>query len=83
MFASSVIAAHPDFSQVEADAGQITVTERFALLLPEKRPFFLEGTDVFTMPERLVYTRSVVNPVAAAKVAGTVATSLLREPCCS
>jgi hypothetical protein len=63
---------NPDFSQVEADAGQITVNERFALFLPEKRPFFLEGTDVFSMPERLVYTRSISNPVGAAKLSGKV-----------
>ena len=36
---------NPDFSQVEADAGQVTVNERFALFYPEKRPFFLEGID--------------------------------------
>jgi hypothetical protein len=63
---------NPDFSQVEADAGQITVNERFALFLSEKRPFFLEGTDVFNMPERLVYTRSIGNPVGAAKLSGKV-----------
>ncbi|KPJ81561.1 MAG: hypothetical protein AMS19_07975, partial [Gemmatimonas sp. SG8_23] len=63
---------NPDFSQVEADAGQIAVNERFALFLPEQRPFFLEGTDVFEMPKRLIYTRSIVNPVGAAKVSGKV-----------
>lgn len=63
---------NPDFSQVEADAGQITVNQRFALFLPERRPFFLEGTDLFRMPRNLVYTRSVVNPTAAAKLAGKV-----------
>ena len=34
---------NPDFSQVEADAGQIAINERFALFFEEKRPFFLEG----------------------------------------
>jgi hypothetical protein len=63
---------NPDFSQVEADAGQIAVNERFALFLPEQRPFFLEGTDVFNMPKRLVYTRSIVNPVGAAKISGKI-----------
>ncbi len=63
---------NPDFSQIEADAGQIAVNERFALFLQEKRPFFLEGTDVFSMPEQLVYTRSIVNPVGAAKLSGKV-----------
>jgi len=63
---------NPDFSQVEADAGQISVNERFAMFLPEKRPFFLEGTEIFAMPRQLVYTRSVVNPVAGAKLTGKV-----------
>ncbi len=63
---------NPDFSQVEADAGQIAVNERFALFFPEKRPFFLEGTDVFSMPRQLVYTRSIVNPIGAAKLSGKV-----------
>lgn len=65
---------NPDFSQVESDAGQITVNERFALFLPEKRPFFLEGTDVFSMPRQLVYTRSVANPRGATKLSGKVGT---------
>ena len=61
---------NPDFSQVEADAGQIVVNERFAIFLPEKRPFFLEGTEIFQLPQQLVYTRSIVNPVAGAKIQG-------------
>ena len=63
---------NPDFSQVEADAGQIQVNERFALFLREKRPFFLEGTEIFRLPQQLVYTRSIVNPVGGAKVQGKI-----------
>lgn len=63
---------NPDFSQVEADAGQIRVNERFAQFFPEKRPFFLEGTDVFSTPRQLVYTRSIGNPSAAAKISGKI-----------
>jgi hypothetical protein len=63
---------NPDFSQIEADAGQIVVNERFALFLPEQRPFFLEGADIFSMPRRLVHTRSIVNPVGATKISGKV-----------
>lgn len=37
---------NPDFSQVELDAPQLSGNTRFALSLPEKRPFFLESTDV-------------------------------------
>ena len=63
---------NPDFSQIEADAGQIAVNERFALFFPEKRPFFLEGTEIFGMPKQLVYTRSIANPIAGAKLTGKV-----------
>src|SRR5690606_30095332 len=47
---------NPDFSQVESDAAQVTVNERFALFFPEKRPFFLEGIELFATPNQLVYT---------------------------
>lgn len=63
---------NPDFSQVEADAGQVEVNERFALFFPEKRPFFLEGTEIFGMPKQLVYTRTIQNPIAGGKLTGKV-----------
>ncbi|MYK69359.1 MAG: hypothetical protein F4020_07445, partial [Gammaproteobacteria bacterium] len=47
---------NPDFSHVEADVGQVSSNERFALFLPEKRPFILEGNDRFDAPNRLIYT---------------------------
>jgi hypothetical protein len=62
--------AHPDFSQVEADVAQVTVNQRFALFYPEKRPFFLEGLEQFDTPNRLIYTRQIVQPVAGAKLIG-------------
>ena len=58
----------PDFSQVEADATQIAADERFALFYPEKRLFFVEALDQFNVPNSLVYTRTIVQPDAAAKV---------------
>jgi hypothetical protein len=61
---------NPDFSQIEADADQIAVNERFALFFPEKRPFFLEGADIFATPEQLVYTRRIVDPIAGIKLTG-------------
>ena len=60
----------PDFSQVESDAGLVTVNERFALFFAEKRPFFLEGIELFNTPSQLVYTRQIAKPVAGAKVTG-------------
>ena len=35
-----------DFAQVEVDEQQVNLT-RFSLFFPEKRPFFLEGQDIF------------------------------------
>ena len=61
---------NPDFSQVEADVGQVTVNERFALSYPEKRPFFLEGIELFDTPSRLVYTRQIAEPKVGGKVTG-------------
>lgn len=63
---------NPDFSQVEADAGQVTVNERFALFYPEKRPFFLEGIELFGTPNQLVYTRRIANPIGGAKLTGKI-----------
>ncbi|MGI8508040.1 MAG: DUF5916 domain-containing protein [Gemmatimonadaceae bacterium] len=60
----------PDFSQVEADATQIAADQRFALFYPEKRPFFVEGSDQFNVPNTLVYTRTIVQPTAAVKLTG-------------
>ena len=63
---------NPDFSQVESDASQVTVTERFALFFAEKRPFFLEGIELFAAPNQLVYSRRIVNPIAGGKVTGKI-----------
>jgi hypothetical protein len=40
-------AVNPDFAQVEADQTVITANQRFPIFFEEKRPFFLEGVDVF------------------------------------
>lgn len=61
---------NPDFSQVEADALQLDVNQQFALFYPERRPFFLEGADIFTTPFQIVSTRNVADPDWGAKVTG-------------
>lgn len=61
---------NPDFSQVESDAGLVTVNERFTLFLPERRPFFLEGIELFATPNQLVYSRRIANPIAGGKLTG-------------
>ncbi len=62
----------PDFSQVESDAAQVTVNERFALFFAEKRPFFLEGIELFSTPGQLVYTRRIAEPLGGVKLTGKV-----------
>jgi hypothetical protein len=63
---------NPDFSQVEADVGQVSVNERFALFYPEKRPFFLDGLELFDTPNQLIHTRQIRNPDGGVKLAGKV-----------
>ena len=60
----------PDFSQVESDTAQISANERFALFYPEKRPFFLEGVDLFQTPFQAVYTRTITAPDWGARATG-------------
>src|SRR5207247_8609687 len=62
---------NPDFSPVEADAGQVVFDPRTALFFPEKRLFFLEGAELFSAPNNLIYTRRMNAPVAATKLTGT------------
>jgi Domain of unknown function (DUF5916) len=53
----------PDFSQLELDQPQLRSNTRFALFVPEKRPFFLEGNDLYSLPDTSVYTRSITDPL--------------------
>ncbi len=59
---------NPDFSQIEADEAQIEANNSFALFYPEKRPFFQEGSDLFKTDINAIYTRSINNPIGAAKI---------------
>ena len=74
---------NPDFSQVEADAGQVDVNLRYDLFFPEKRPFFLEGSENFNLAGtteqdfllETVHTRNIVDPKGGVKLSGKVAKS--------
>lgn len=61
---------NPDFSQVEADVAQLDVNNQFALFFPERRPFFLEGQDIFADVFDVIYTRNIADPDYGAKVTG-------------
>ncbi len=63
-------ALNPDFAQVEADATVVTANQRFPIFFPEKRPFFLEGIDIFQTRMNILNTRAIVDPDVAAKLTG-------------
>lgn len=75
---------NPDFSQVESDAGQVDVNLRYSLFYSEKRPFFLEGSEIFNIAGvgtsevdplgTLVHTRTIVNPLTGLKLSGKLGT---------
>src|SRR5262249_15580928 len=60
----------PDFSQIESDVAQIAANERFALFFSEKRPFFLEGIELFSTPIQAVYTRTITSPRFGVRATG-------------
>lgn len=64
------LAINPDFAQVEADQLVVTANQRFPIFFPEKRPFFLEGIDIFSTPITAVHTRAIVDPDVAVKTTG-------------
>ena len=53
---------NPDFSQVALDVPPLAGNSRFALSLPEKRPFFFESSDLLRTPTDAMYTRSFTQP---------------------
>ncbi len=64
------LALNPDFAQVEADQTVITANQRFPIFFEEKRPFFLEGIDIFRTRISAVNTRTIIDPDVAVKLSG-------------
>ena len=71
---------NPDFSQVESDAFQVQVNQRFPVFFSEKRPFFMEGMGLFNIAgtggdsnmRTAVHTRKIVDPIYGSKLTGTL-----------
>ena len=71
---------NPDFSQVESDAFQVQVNQRFPLFFSEKRPFFMEGMGLFNIAgtggdgnmRTALHTRRIVDPIYGSKLTGTL-----------
>ena len=62
------VTINPDFSQVEADVTQIDINSAYALLYPEKRPFFNRGSDLVKFSDGAFYSRSINNPIFSSKL---------------
>jgi hypothetical protein len=65
-------AINPDFAEIEADAPVITANQRFPIFFQEKRPFFLEGSEIFQSPLQPFYSRTIVDPDLATKLTGKI-----------
>jgi len=61
---------NPDFAEIEADAPVVAANQRFPIFFEEKRPFFLEGVEIFQSPLQVFYSRTIVDPDFAAKLTG-------------
>lgn len=61
---------NPDFSQVESDDPRVTVSQRFEVQFPEKRPFFLENSNYFQTPIQLLFTRRIADPKWGVRLTG-------------
>jgi hypothetical protein len=71
------LTVNPDFGQVEADTVILNLST-FETFFPEKRPFFLEGLDVFATIRPVLYTRRIGRQPAAPTLAAGEA--LVTEP---
>jgi hypothetical protein len=65
------VTMNPDFAQIEADPSQVNLSD-VELRLTEKRPFFLEGGELYRTPIELFYTRRIEDLKFGAKMAGRV-----------
>lgn len=60
---------NPDFGQVEADQVVLNLTT-FEIQFPEKRPFFLEGAELFATPFQQFYSRRIGRAPDSPSLAG-------------
>ena len=63
------LTVNPDFALIEADVETINLT-RFELQIPEKRPFFQEGNEMFAQRIQQFYSRRIGDITWGAKTNG-------------
>ena len=60
---------NPDFATIEADREQVNLS-RFEISLPEKRPFFLEGNELYRQRIQTFYSRRISDIRGGGRVVG-------------
>ena len=65
-------AINPDYAEIEADTPVVAANQRFPIFFQEKRPFFLEGKEIFDTPLVIFYTRNIIDPDVALKLTGKI-----------
>lgn len=58
---------NPEYASIEADVDQFNLDKRRVIYLPEKRPFFTEGLELWRLPFEVFYTRSILDIDAGGK----------------
>ena len=81
---------NPDFSQVESDAFEVEVNQRFPVFFSEKRPFFMEGLGLFNIAgtngdatmrvNGTNCTRSPLSTTGVGETSGDAGLVLMRAP---
>ncbi len=66
---SADVTVNPDFALIEGDVEEINLS-RFELFVPEKRPFFLEGIEMYKQRIRQFYSRRIGDISAGGKLVG-------------
>jgi hypothetical protein len=66
---SAYATVNPDFATIEADQERINLS-RFEISLTEKRPFFLEGAELFRQRIRTFYSRRIPDITVGGQVLG-------------
>lgn len=64
-------ALNPDFSEIGSDDPKVTVNQRYEVVYPESRPFFLENSSAFLTPETLFLSRRIIDPQYGLKLTGS------------
>ena len=66
---AAYLTVNPDFATIEADQEPVNLT-RFEITLPEKRPFFLEGNELFHQRIHTFYSRRIADIDVGGKLLG-------------